>query len=94
MFVTCSLAMLAAQALLLLPAVRKHIDHRWVAGAFAGSAVALGFAALVPDAAALGLLIAVVATGVGMIGPVLSYELLEGDRSFAGSLLARQAAAG
>ncbi len=47
MFVTCSLAMLAAQALLLLPAVRKHIDHRWVAGAFAGSAVALGFAALV-----------------------------------------------
>ncbi|MGN7103309.1 MFS transporter [Ralstonia holmesii] len=94
MFVTCSLAMLGAQSLLLFPAVRRRIDQRWVAGAFIASAAALGFAALVPGAGALGLLIAVVATGIGMIGPVLSYELLERDRTFAGSLLARQAAAG
>lgn len=94
MFVTCSLAMLGAQGLLLLPAVRRRINPRWVAGAFVASAVALGFSGLVPDAAALGLLIGVVATGVGMIGPVLSYELLEQDRGSAGSLLAHQSAAG
>lgn len=94
MFVTCSLAMLGAQSLLLFPAIRQRIDQHWIAGAFVASAFALGFAALVPGAAALGLLIAVVATGIGMIGPVLSYELLERDRTFAGSLLARQAAAG
>jgi predicted MFS family arabinose efflux permease len=35
-----------------------------------------------------------VATGVGLIGPVLSYELLERDPSAPGALLGRQAAAG
>lgn len=94
MFVTCSLAMLAAQSLLLLPAVRQRIDQKWLAAAFGASAVALMFTALVPDAASLALLIAIVATGVGMIGPVLSYELLEGDRTSAGAVLGRQAAAG
>lgn len=94
MFVTCSVAMLAAQALLMLPSVRKAIDHRWLASVFVASAVALGFTAVAPDAASLGLLIAAVATGVGFIGPVLSYELVEGDRSSAGTLLSRQAAAG
>lgn len=94
MFITCSLAMLAAQSLLLLRPVRERIDERWLAVAFAASAVALGCTSWVPDAAALALLIAIVATGVGMIGPVLSYELLERDRSFAGEVLGRQAAAG
>ncbi|MDP1692176.1 MAG: MFS transporter [Burkholderiaceae bacterium] len=94
MFVTCSVAMLAAQAMLLLPAVRRRIDQRWVAAAFAASALALGFAAVVSGAGALGLLIAVVGTGVGLIGPVLSYELLERERSEPGALLGRQAAAG
>lgn len=94
MFVTCSVAMLAAQSLLLLPAVRQRIDQRWVATTFAGAALALSFTAAVSDAAALGLLIAVVGTGVGLIGPVLSYELLERDRYEPGALLGRQAAAG
>ena len=94
MFITCSLAMLAAQSLLLLPAVRKRVDQRWLAGAFAASAFALAFTWMVPDAESLALLIAVVATGVGMVGPVLSYELLERDRSSAGEVLGRQAAAG
>ena len=44
--------------------------------------------------AALGLLIAVVSTGVGMIGPVLSYELLERHDAARGALLGGQAAAG
>ena len=70
MFLTCSLAMLAAQATLLLPGVRRRIDHRWVAAAFGASALALAFTSAVPDAASLGLLIAVVATGTGMVGPV------------------------
>jgi len=94
MFVTCSLAMLAAQATLLLPWVRQRIDHRWVAAAFGVSALALAFTSTVPDAASLGLLIAVVATGAGMIGPVLSYELLERRGAAHGALLGRQAAAG
>ena len=94
MFITCSLAMLAAQSLLLLPSVRKRIDERWLAVAFAVSAVALGCTSWVPDAASLALLIAIVATGVGMVGPVLSYELMERDRASAGEVLGRQAAAG
>lgn len=94
MFVTCSVAMLAAQSLLLLPAVRRRIDQRWVAATFAGAALALSFTAVAPGAAALGLLIAVVGTGVGLIGPVLSYELLEHDSSESGALLGQQAAAG
>ncbi|MCW5660030.1 MAG: MFS transporter [Burkholderiaceae bacterium] len=94
MFVTCSVAMLAAQSALLFPAVRRRIDQRWVAATFAASALALAFMAAVSDAGALGLLIAVVGTGVGLIAPVLSYELLERDRSEAGRLLGRQAAAG
>lgn len=94
MFVTCSLAMLAAQSTLLLSAVRQRINQTWVAATFAAAALALGLTSVVSDAAALGLLIAVVATGVGMIGPVLSYELLERDRSAHGALLGRQAAAG
>lgn len=94
MFVTCSVAMLAAQSLLLFPAVRQRIDQRWVASTFAGAGLALTFTAVVSDAAALGLLIAVVGTGVGLIGPVLSYELLERSRSEPGALLGRQAAAG
>ncbi|CAG0932900.1 Tetracycline resistance protein, class C [Rhodocyclaceae bacterium] len=93
MFVTCSLAMLAAQATLLLPHVRQRINHRWVAGAFGASALALAFASAVPDAASLGLLIAVVATGAGMIGPVLSYELLERRAAARGALLGAQSAA-
>ena len=94
MFITCSIAMLGAQALLLLPVVRRHIEQRWVAAAFVGAAIALAFALRVPNALSLVLLVAVVATAVGMIGPVLSYELLERDRSAAGVLLARQASAG
>ncbi|CAG1019908.1 Tetracycline resistance protein, class C [Burkholderiaceae bacterium] len=94
MFVTCSLAMLAAQATLLLPGVRQRVNHRWVAGAFGASALALAFTSAVPDAASLGLLIAVVATGAGMIGPVLSYELLERCAVARGALLGAQAAAG
>lgn len=84
MFVACSVAMLVAQSMMLLPAVRRRIDHRWVAATFVASALALSFTAMVSDAGALGLLIAVVATGVGMIGPVLSYELLERDASARG----------
>lgn len=94
MFITCSLAMLAAQGLLLLAPVRQRIDQRWVAGAFALGMLAVGFAALFPGAVSLGLLIGVVATAVGMIGPVLSYELLERERVAVGVLLGRQAAAG
>lgn len=94
MFVTCSVAMLGAQSMLLLPGVRRRIDQRWVAATLALSALALSFTAVVSGAGALGLLIAVVGTGVGLIGPVLSYELLERDRSEPGGLLGRQAAAG
>lgn len=94
MFITCSLAMLAAQSLLLLRSVRQRIDQRWLAAAFGGSALALAFTSFVPDAASLALLIAIVATGIGMVGPVLSYELLEADRSSSGAVLGRQAAAG
>lgn len=94
MFITCSLAMLAAQSMLLLSSVRRRVDQRWVAAAFAGSALALTFISLVPGAGSLGLMIAVVATGAGMVGPVLSYELLERKAGAAGALLGRQAAAG
>lgn len=94
MFITCSLAMLAAQSMLLLSSVRRRVDQRWVAAAFAGSALALAFTSLVPDAGSLGLMIAVVATGAGMVGPVLSYELLERKAEAPGALLGRQAAAG
>lgn len=94
MFVTCGVAMLAAQASLLLDSVRARINHRWVAAAFAASAAALGFAPYVPNAAGLGLLILAAGTGIGLIGPVLSYELVERDRSDAGAVLGRQAAAG
>ncbi len=94
MFITCSLAMLTAQSMLLLSSVRSRIDQRWVAAAFAGSALALAFTSLVPDAGSLGLMIAVVATGAGMVGPVLSYELLERQSEAPGKLLGQQAAAG
>jgi DHA1 family multidrug resistance protein-like MFS transporter len=94
MFITCSLSMLAAQSLLLLSSVRSRIDERWVAAAFAGSALALAFTSWVPDAASLGLMIAVVATGAGLVGPVLSYELLERQAAAPGKLLGQQAAAG
>jgi MFS family permease len=94
MFVTCSVAMLVAQSMLLLSSVRRRIDHRWVAATFVASALALSFTFLASDAGALGLLIAVVATGIGLIGPVLSYELLERDGTARGALLGRQAAAG
>lgn len=94
MFITCSVAMLAAQSMLLLPAVRRHIDQRWVAATFAASALALSFTVVVSGPGALVLLITVVATGIGLIGPVLSYELLERDRSEPGRLLGGQAAAG
>lgn len=94
MFITCSLAMLAAQSMLLLSSVRSRVDQRWVAAAFAGSALALAFTSFVPGAGSLGLMIAVVATGVGMVGPVLSYELLERQSESPGRLLGQQAAAG
>lgn len=94
MYIACSLAMLAAQSLLLVPSLRDRLNQRWLAGAFAGSAVALGFTSVVPDAASLALLIGIVGTGVGMVGPVLAHELLERDRSAAGEVLGRQAAAG
>lgn len=94
MFVTCSLSMLAAQSTLLLEGVRRRINQRWVAAAFGAAALALTFTSTVPGAAALGLLIAVVATGLGMVGPVLSYELLERHGAARGALLGRQAAAG
>lgn len=94
MFVTCSLSMLVAQSTLLFDGVRRRINQRWVAAAFSAAALALTFTSTVPGAAALGLLIAVVATGVGMVGPVLSYELLERHGAARGALLGRQAAAG
>ena len=62
--------------------------------AFAGSALALAFTSWVLDAGSLGLMIAVVATGAGMVGPVLSYELLERQSAAPGKLLGQQAAAG
>lgn len=94
MFITCSLAMLAAQSLLLFSSVRNRIDQRWMAAAFASSAIALAFTSFAPDAGSLGLMIAVVATAAGMIGPVLSYELLERQSAAPGTLLGQQAAAG
>ena len=65
-----------------------------MAAAFAGAALALAFTSLVPDAGSLGLMIAVVGTGAGMIGPVLSYELLEHRPAKPGAPLGQQAAAG
>lgn len=94
MFVTCTVAMLATQSLLLLPAVRRRVDQRWLAATFATSALALTFAALASDAAALGLLVAIVGTSAGLIGPIVSYELVERDRTASGALLGKQAAAG
>ena len=94
MFITCSVAMLAAQGLLLLRAVRRRIGPGWVAAAFLATAAILAFASLVPDAITLALLVAAVAASVGMIAPVLSYELLEDDGAGAGNMLGRQAAAG
>ena len=94
MFITCSLAMLAAQSLLLFSSVRSRVDQRWVAAAFAGSDTALALASLVPNAGSLGLMIAVVGTGAGLVGPVLSYELLERQSAAPGKLLGQQAAAG
>ncbi len=94
MFVTCSLSMLVAQSTLLFDGVRRRINQRWVAAAFSAAALALTFTSTVPGAAALGLLIAVVATGIGIVGPVLSYELLERHGAARGALLGRQAAAG
>lgn len=94
MYFTCNVAMLVAQSMRLLPAVRRRIDHRWVAATYTASAIALSVTSVVSDAGALGLLIAVVAAGVGMIGPVLSYELLERDGTARGALPGRQAAAG
>ena len=94
MFFTCGLAMLAAQSMLLMGTVRQRIDHRWVAATLTASAIVLSFSSVVSGPAALGLLIAVVGTGIGLIGPVLSYELLERDGASHGALLGRQAAAG
>jgi predicted MFS family arabinose efflux permease len=86
--------MLAAQSVLLFSSVRSRIDQNWVAAAFAASALALAFTSFVPNAGSLGLMIAVVATGAGMVGPVLSYELLERHSAAPGRLLGQQAAAG
>jgi DHA1 family multidrug resistance protein-like MFS transporter len=94
MFVTCSLAMLAAQATLLLPFVRRRIDGRWMASVFVFSALALLFISVVPNAGSFILFIGVVGASVGMIGPVLSYELLDRGSSAHGALLGKQAAAG
>ncbi|GAB7547741.1 MFS transporter [Cupriavidus sp. 8B] len=94
MFVTCSVAMLAAQGTLLLPGVRRRIDGRWMAAVFVFSSLALMFVSAVPNAGSFTLFIGVVAASVGMIGPVLSYELLERGNSAHGALLGKQAAAG
>ena len=94
MLITCSLAMLAAQSMLLLLSVLRRVDQRWVAAAFAGSALALAFTSLMPDAGSLGLMIDVVSTIAGMVGPVLSYELLERKPDAPGTLPGRKAAAG
>lgn len=93
MFIICSLAMLAAQSALLLPAVRRRIDQRWLAAAFAVAASALALASLVSGAASLGLLIIAVGVSVGIIAPVVSYELLERDHNESGLVMGRQAAA-
>jgi DHA1 family multidrug resistance protein-like MFS transporter len=94
MFMTCSVAMLAAQAMLLLPGVRRRINGGWMAAVFVFSALALLFVSIVPNAASFSLFIGVVAASVGMIGPVLSYELLDRGDSAHGALLGKQAAAG
>jgi MFS transporter, DHA1 family, multidrug resistance protein len=93
MFVTCSLAMLIAQSSLMFSSVRSRIDQRMMATAFVSSAFALAFTSYTPGAVSLGLMIAVVATAIGMIGPVLSYELLESQSATPGALLGKQAAA-
>lgn len=92
MFVTCSVVMLAAQMSLLVAAVRRRLNERWLAATFAGAALALLFPP--PDARALGLMVAVVALGAGMIAPVLSYTMLNQRPGAPGSLLGQLAAAG
>lgn len=64
-----------------------------MAAAFVSSAFALALTSYTPDAVSLGLMIAMVATSIGMIGPVLSYELLEIHSAAPGALLGQQAAA-
>ena len=94
MFIVCSVAMLGAQSILLFSAVRRRVDERWLAGAFAVAALALALASWVPGPGALGLMIAVVGTTAGLVGPVLSYELLERQSASPGAMLGQQAAAG
>ena len=93
MFITCSLAMLVAQFALIFSSVRGQIDQRLMAAAFVSSAFALALTSYTPSAMSLGLMIAMVATSIGMIGPVLSYELLEIHSAAPGALLGQQAAA-
>ncbi|KQW51191.1 MULTISPECIES: MFS transporter [unclassified Roseateles] len=92
MFATCSLVMLTAQLSLLFAAVRRRLNERWLAATFAASALALLFTP--SDARALGLMVAVVALGAGMIAPVLSYTLLNNRPGAPGLLLGQLAAAG
>ncbi len=93
LFVTCSISMLAAQATLVWESVRRHVDHRWLAAAFAVSALAMAITPWTPDVVSLGLLVAVVAASLGLIGPVLSYELLDRGGAARGAMLGNLAAA-
>jgi len=52
------------------------------------------FVSVVPNAGTFTLFIGVVAASVGMIGPILSYELLERGNGAHGAMLGKQAAAG
>ena len=77
MFITCSLAMLVARFSLIFSSVCGQIDQRLMAAAFVSSAFALALTSYTPDAMSLGLMIAMVATSIGMIGPVCRMNYLK-----------------
>ncbi|WP_348012980.1 hypothetical protein [Roseateles sp.] len=82
-----------AQSTLLLSSVQPYRSALTGCSIF-GLGLGTGVSSLMPGGGSLGLMIAVVATGVGMVGPVLSYELLERQSAKPGKLLGQQAAAG
>ena len=93
LFVTCSVSMLAAQTTLVWESVRRHVDHHWLAAAFAMSALAMAITPWTPDVVSLGLLVTLVAASIGLIGPVISYELLDHGGALRGAMLGNLAAA-
>ena len=94
MLIACSLAMLAAQSISIFSSVRNQISRRCRAAVFAGLALALPFKSPLAHIGGLTFINAVVAIGVAMVGPVLSYELLGRQPESSGSLLGQQPAVG